>query len=116
MNSGAMVSPSSNLSEVSSQSTRPSLRAMKPSRLATMWMVTREFVFAIVVPPLWVREYHSTIAWSSLQGLGPAYSTRVGPRELGHSTVELVNLRIALVVDGEAPALYILIVGIKRSL
>ena len=30
----------SNSSEVSSQSTRPSLRAMKPSRLATMWIVT----------------------------------------------------------------------------
>ena len=33
---GAMVSPSGNSSEVSSQSTLPSLRAMKPSRLAAM--------------------------------------------------------------------------------
>src|SRR5262249_50700284 len=33
---------SANSSEVSSQSTLPSFRAMKPSRLAAMWMVTRE--------------------------------------------------------------------------
>src|SRR5215831_11903378 len=41
-NSGSIVSPSTNSSEVWSQSTRPSFRAMKPSRLAAMWMVTRE--------------------------------------------------------------------------
>jgi hypothetical protein len=35
---------------------------------------------------------------------------------LCRAAVELVNLRIALVVRGKAPALYILIVGIKRSL
>src|SRR5436190_22947203 len=38
-----MVSPPANSSEVSSQSTLPSLRATKPSRLATMWIVTREW-------------------------------------------------------------------------
>ena len=32
------------------------------------------------------------------------------------AAVELVNLRIALAVVGETPALYIMIVGIKRSL
>ncbi len=30
------------VADVSSQSTLPSLRAMKPSRLAAMWIVTRE--------------------------------------------------------------------------
>src|SRR5262245_46712154 len=38
-----MVSPPSNVSDVSSQSTRPSFLAMKPSRLATMWIVTQDF-------------------------------------------------------------------------
>src|ERR1044072_6639417 len=38
-----MVSPPANSSEVSIQSSRPAFRAMKPSRLATMWMVTREW-------------------------------------------------------------------------
>src|SRR5215218_1756895 len=46
--SGAIVSPPSNRSAVSSQSAPPSLRAMKPSRLAAMWIVTRESAFAIV--------------------------------------------------------------------
>src|SRR6476469_1988844 len=41
-----MVSPPANSSEVSSQSTLPSFRAMKPSRLAAMWIVTRESVVA----------------------------------------------------------------------
>src|SRR5687768_8803316 len=50
MNSGAIVSPPANSSEVSSHSTRPSFRAMKPSRLAAMWIVTRDFVFSIVTP------------------------------------------------------------------
>src|SRR6516165_987642 len=45
-----MRSPSANSSEVSSQSTLPSFRAMKPSRLATMWIVTRELFFSIVSP------------------------------------------------------------------
>src|SRR5882672_301139 len=45
-----MVSPSTNSSEVSSQSTLPSFRATKPSRLAAMWIVTRESAFAIVPP------------------------------------------------------------------
>src|SRR5215813_13217830 len=49
-NSGSIVSPSTNSSEVSSQSTRPSFRAMKPSRLADMWIVTRDSVFVIVSP------------------------------------------------------------------
>src|SRR5579875_3746306 len=44
------MSPSANSSEVSSQSTLPSFRAMKPSRLAAMWIVTREAAFAIVLP------------------------------------------------------------------
>ncbi|WP_353268339.1 serine/threonine-protein kinase [Gemmatimonas sp.] len=35
-NSGSIVSPPANSSDVSSQSTRPSFRAMKPSRLAAM--------------------------------------------------------------------------------
>src|SRR5881397_984332 len=47
---GSMVSPPANSSEVSSQSTLPSFRAMKPSRLAAMWIVTRESAFAIVLP------------------------------------------------------------------
>src|SRR5436190_1276108 len=47
-NPGSMVSPLANSSDVSSQSTRPSLRAMNPSRLATMWIVTRESAFAMV--------------------------------------------------------------------
>jgi hypothetical protein len=47
-NPGSIVSPPTNSSEVSSQSTLPSFRAMKPSRLAAMWIVTRESVFAIV--------------------------------------------------------------------
>src|SRR6185369_12866455 len=45
---GSRVSPPTNSSVVSSQSTRPSFRAMKPSRLAAMWIVTRESRFAIV--------------------------------------------------------------------
>src|SRR5262245_15949330 len=49
MNSGDSVSPPSKLSEVSSQSTRPSFRAMKPSRLAAMWIVTRD---SVTEPPL----------------------------------------------------------------
>src|SRR6186713_2342232 len=44
-----MVSPPANSSEVSSQSTRPSFRAMKPSRLAAMWIVTCESGSAIVL-------------------------------------------------------------------
>src|SRR4029453_15683479 len=48
MNPGSMVSPPANSSDVSSQSTLPSFRAMKPSRLAAMWIVTRESVFAII--------------------------------------------------------------------
>src|SRR5689334_7287128 len=40
-NPGSSVAPPGKSSEVSSQSTRPSFRAMKPSRLAAMWMVTR---------------------------------------------------------------------------
>src|ERR1043166_3436970 len=47
MNSGSMVDPSANSSEVSIQSTLPSFRAIKPSRLAAMWIVTRESIFAI---------------------------------------------------------------------
>src|SRR4029453_2872609 len=47
-NPGSMVSPAANSSDVSSQSTLPSFRAMKPSRLAAMWIVTRESVFAII--------------------------------------------------------------------
>src|SRR4029077_14736979 len=47
MNPGSMVSPPANSSEVSSQSTLPSFRAMKPSRLAAMWIVTRESVVAL---------------------------------------------------------------------
>src|SRR4029077_938531 len=47
-NPASMVSPPANSSDVSSQSTLPSFRAMKPSRLAAMWIVTRESVFAIV--------------------------------------------------------------------
>src|SRR5215475_12321117 len=47
--SGGSVSPPSKWSEVSSQSTLPSFLAMKPSRLAAMWIVTRGFVFSIVV-------------------------------------------------------------------
>src|ERR1019366_2372881 len=46
-----MASPPSNVSEVSSQSTLPSFRAMKPSRLATMWMVTQDSMLATVTPP-----------------------------------------------------------------
>src|SRR6185369_15621114 len=42
MNAGSIVAPSANSSDVSSQSTLPSLRAMKPSRLAAMWIVMRE--------------------------------------------------------------------------
>src|SRR6187401_374821 len=45
-----MVSPPSKWSEVSSQSTLPFFRAMKPSRLAAMWIVTRDFVSSIVTP------------------------------------------------------------------
>ena len=37
-------------------------------------------------------------------------------RELCRAAVELENLRIALAVVGEAPALYVMIVGIERSL
>src|SRR4051812_45594354 len=48
MNSGVMLSPAANSSDVSSQSTRPSFRAMNPSRLATIWIVTRESVLAII--------------------------------------------------------------------
>src|ERR1043166_547211 len=48
MNSGSIVSPSGKSSLVSIQSTRPSSRAMNPSRLATMWIVTRESVFPII--------------------------------------------------------------------
>jgi hypothetical protein len=40
--------PAANSSEVSSQSTLPSLRAMKLSRLAAIWIVRRESAFAIV--------------------------------------------------------------------
>src|SRR5215475_5441955 len=47
--SGANVSPPSKWSEVSSQSTLPSFLAMKPSRLAAMWIVTRGFAFSIVI-------------------------------------------------------------------
>jgi hypothetical protein len=43
-----MLWPSANLSDVSIQSTLPSLRAMKPSTLAAMWIVTWESGFAIV--------------------------------------------------------------------
>src|SRR5882757_592495 len=46
-NPGSMVSPPANSSAVSSQSTLPSFRAMKPSRLAAMWIVTRESVVAL---------------------------------------------------------------------
>src|SRR6516225_7632993 len=49
MNSGDRVSPPSKLSDVSSQSTLPSFLAMKPSRLAAMWIVTRE---SVTEPPL----------------------------------------------------------------
>src|SRR5262252_8245319 len=44
----AIVSPPSKVSDVSSQSTLPSFRAMKPSRLAAMWIVTRDFALSIV--------------------------------------------------------------------
>ena len=38
------------------------------------------------------------------------------PLKLCHFAVELVNLRIALAVGGKVPALYIIIVRIKRGL
>src|SRR5262249_10159961 len=57
-----------NSSEVSSQSTRPSLRAMKPSRLAAMWIVTRESALAIVsfsrpgfMPPIAQAQRRRTV-------------------------------------------------------
>ena len=57
MNPGGIVSPSANSSEVSSQSTRPSLRAMNPSRLATMWMVTQESASDIAIErPAYARH------------------------------------------------------------
>src|ERR1041385_4990432 len=49
-NPGSIVAPPANSSAVSSQSTRPSFRAMKPSRLAAMWIVTRESVRVIRFP------------------------------------------------------------------
>src|SRR5260221_9254766 len=51
-----MVCPPANSSEVSSQSTRPSFRAMKPSRLAAMWIVTFESGSAIVSSRRQVRR------------------------------------------------------------
>src|SRR5258706_4285044 len=62
-----MVSPPTKSSAVSSQSTRPSRRAMKPSRLAAMWIVTRESGLAIV----WSRRQgagrqHCGPVWSNL--------------------------------------------------
>src|SRR5262250_2003233 len=44
------VSPAVNWSDVSSQSTLPSFLAMKPSRLAAMWIVTRDFAPSIATP------------------------------------------------------------------
>src|SRR5581483_2629969 len=46
-----MPSPPGNSSWVSIQSTRPSLRAMKPSRLAAMWIVTRDSSVAMLIIP-----------------------------------------------------------------
>src|SRR5258705_9530397 len=69
-------------------------------------------------------EYHSSYvpllrtALRTLSSRGYKHDTPAGVKSLAscHSAVELVNLRITLAVGGETPALYIMIVGIKRSL
>src|SRR3954471_22228068 len=55
-NPGAIASPPSKVSEVSIQCTLPSLRAMKPSRLAAMWMVTRELDSSITPRRVSIRQ------------------------------------------------------------
>src|SRR6185312_3864742 len=54
-NSWDIVSPPSKWSDVSSQSTLPSVLAMKPSRLDAVGMVTRDFALSMVTALRWLK-------------------------------------------------------------
>src|SRR5262245_23061679 len=77
-----MVSPPTNSSEASSHSTLPSLRAMNPSRLATMWIVTQESTFAIV-SPYSASGRQSYRCDAMLQGPEPLSDQQAGQAALG---------------------------------
>src|SRR5687768_2075516 len=103
-----MVCPSSNLSDVSSQSTRPSFRAMNPSGLATMWIVTRDSMLAMLPRPVTIAPRaapHSQVHLRAGSGVG--YSLNVkGYHDIagdgGSKVLEQVAEKQVRIADGLA--------------